>query len=124
MKRTYEEVLSSTIGGRLLLQFKNEMMECITVPNSMLPESMRDNRTLDGRSLASLNKKCEERDALTPHQIEKAAKAERVRKYAAQLEANGSFEYDENELLLNEKQITFCTVAVRAGMMDFDDMED
>ena len=121
MKRTYDEVLSSTVGGRLLMEFKKELFECITVPNSSLPESMRDNRSLDGRTLASLIKKCEKRDALTPHQIEKAEKAKRIQKYAAQMESEGEFTYDEDEDRLYAKTVAFCTHAVRAGMMDLDD---
>ena len=120
-KRTYDEVLSSTIGGRLLIQFKEELLECVTVPNRCLPESMRDNRSLDGRTLASLLKKCEKRDALTPHQIEKAEKAKRMQKYAEQMERDGEFTYDEDEDRLYAKTVTFCTHAVRAGMMELDD---
>ena len=119
------EVLAQTEGGRLLMQFKDELFDCLVVPNSWLPEEMRDRRT-SGRTLNSLNKKCEKRDALTPHQIEKMEKARRIASYAAQLEKSESFEYDVDEDRLNDKMITFCSHAVRAGMMELDpeDFED
>lgn len=92
---TYNEVLSRTVGGRILMQFKDELFECITVPNNCLPEDMRDNRSLDGRTLASLKRKCDKRDEPTPHQKDKAEKAARIARYAEQVASSEEITYDE-----------------------------
>lgn len=108
-----------TPGGKLVLELGRQMKESIFVPNSQLPRKFH-NRKTGGRTLAQLDQLCEKRDSLTPHQIEKAEKAKRVRAYSLQMELNGVFTYDEDERLLNEKIVNFCTLAVRAGMMELD----
>ena len=109
----------STPGGQLVLELGRQMRESIVVPNSYLPESYR-NRKTGGRTLAQLDKICEKRNAPTPHLIEIAEMAKRIQAYSLQLEMNGSFVYDENERLLNEKIVNFCVRAVQVGMMEID----
>lgn len=90
-----DEVLSRTIGGRLLMQFKNELFECITVPNECLPADLRDNRSLDGRTLASINAKLDKRAEPSEAAKEKAERQRRVALYTAQIEAGEEITHED-----------------------------
>lgn len=96
------EVLSRTIGGRLLMQFKDELFECIEVPNRSLPAHLRDNRT-SGRTLASINAKLDKREQPSEAASEKAERLRRVALYTAQIEAGAEEITYEPEVLFTKK---------------------
>ena len=81
-----------------------------------------DNRT-DRTSLDGIANRVERENAPTQHELDKAAKAERIAVYAAQIADGGEIEYDVDERRLNNNMIQFCGHAVRAGFMDADDFE-
>ena len=84
------------------MQFKNELFECITVPNELLPEGLRDNRTLDGRTLASINKILDKRSEPSEAAKEKAERLRRVQIYSAQIDAGQEISY-EPEVVFTKK---------------------
>ena len=53
----------------------------------------------------------------------KAEKAERVKKYAEQYEAEGRFDYDVNEHRQYHNEQSFCTGLMKAGLLEADDFE-
>ena len=109
-----------TIGGQLLEQLREDIMQCVEVPNDMLPEEYHNNR--DGvRTLADLDSMYRESNEPSQHVLDKAAKAERCEKYRQQWEANGSIEYDVDEYRLHKNELAFVEAAVKAGWMELDD---
>ena len=110
----------NTIGGQLLEQLRQDIVNCIEVPNDMLPEEYHNNR--DGvRTLAELDSMYQESNEPSQHVLDKAAKAERCEKYRQQWEANGSIEYDVDEYRLHKNELAFVEAAVKAGWMELDD---
>ena len=100
-----------------------EIMNCkIESTLDLDAEKYGDNRT-DRTSLDGIANRVERENAPTQHQLDKAAKADRIAVYAAQIAAGGEIEYDVDERRLNNAQIQFCGHAVRAGFMDADDFE-
>ena len=84
-------------GYELLAQFEKEIKECFTVPNNLLPEEFQDNRMVyEQVSLATLEKKCDERDqikSISAEQEDSIERAKRVQIYREQLERTGKIEY-------------------------------
>ena len=110
----------NTIGGQLLEQLRQDIVNCIEVPNDMLPEEYHNNR--DGvRTLAELDSMYQESSEPSQHVLDKAAKAERCEKYRQQWEANGSIEYDVDEYRLHKNELAFAEAAVKAGWIELDD---
>ena len=100
-----------------------EIMNCkIESTLGLDAEKYGDNRT-DRTSLDGIANRVERENAPSQHQLDKAAKADRIAVYAAQIAAGGEIEYDVDERRLNNAQIQFCGHAVRAGFMDADDFE-
>mgnify|MGYP001040454199 CR=1 FL=1 len=111
----------NTIGGKLLAQLRLDIMEMIEVPNSMLPEAYQHKRD-GGRSLADLDAMMQPvYDGPSDHQIEKAEKAERVKKYRQQWEENGTIEYDIDEYKLHRYELAFVKGAEDAGWIEVED---
>ena len=108
----------NTIGGKLLAQLRQDFMEVIEVPNSMLPEKYHNNR--DGiRTLAELDvMSTPKSEILSEHQIEKSEKAKRVEKYRQQWEENETIEYDVDEYKLHRHQLAFVKSAENAGWIE------
>ena len=118
--KTMSYEFSNTVGGKLLAELRDAVMECIEVPNHLLPEEYRNNR--DGvRTLAELEAMHSEATQPSQHQLDKAAKAERCEKYRKQWEANESIEYDVDEDRLYKNELTFCKLADEAGWIELDD---
>ena len=84
-------------GYELLAQFEKEIKECFTVPNNLLPEEFQDNRMVyEQVSLATLERKCDERDkikSISAEQEDSIERAKRVQIYREQLERTGKIEY-------------------------------
>lgn len=129
-----------TVSGRLLASFRNELLECIVVPNSLLPEDFQ-NQVSGCRTLAQLEKICDKRDGeYTAHQKLKATKARNIEKLARQVEAmsrhneRGDFvdiehaldynecEIDESKLYQNE--FALVSGMINSGMIDADDLSE
>ena len=72
-------------GYELLAQYEKQIKECFTVPNELLPEEFRDNRS-DSVSLADVERKCDARDRCTLSSFEEEAieRAKRVQAYRSQ----------------------------------------
>jgi len=85
-----------TIGGQLVEQYRQALMEAIEVPNHMLPEEYRNEKT-GLRSLAELDTIHTKECGPTQHQIDKAAKAQRVENYRQQWEDSETIEYDVDD---------------------------
>ena len=65
-------------GYELLAQFEKEIKECFTVPNNLLPEEFQDNRMVyEQVSLATLERKCDERDKIKSISAEQEDSIER-----------------------------------------------
>ena len=79
-------------GYELLEKFQEQLKECIYVSNDKLPDEFRDNRT-DGVSLATLEKKCDERDRLSDFERDRTERARRVEVYAEQVATTGEISY-------------------------------
>ena len=119
-RETMSYKFEDTIGGQLLEQLREDIMQCFEVPNDMLPEEYHNNR--DGvRTLADLDSMYRESNEPSQHVLDKAAKAERCEKYRQQWEANGSIEYDVDEYRLHKNELAFVEAAVKAGWMELDD---
>ena len=119
-RETMSYKFENTIGGQLLAELRDAIMECVEVPNDLLPEEYRNNR--DGvRTLAELEAMHSEATQPSQHQLDKAAKAERCEKYRKQWEANESIEYDVDEDRLYKNELTFCKLASDAGWIELDD---
>jgi len=83
-------------GYELLAEYEKQIKECFTVPNNILPEEFQDNRMVyDQVSLATLEKKCDERDRSTLSSFEEEAieRAKRVQIYADQVQRGKEIEY-------------------------------
>ena len=83
-------------GYELLAEYKKQIKECFTVPNNLLPEEFQDNRMVyDQVSLATLERKCDERDrsTLSSFEEESIERAKRVQAYRSQLEQHGEISY-------------------------------
>ena len=83
-------------GYELLAQFEKEIKECFTVPNNLLPEEFQDNRMVyDQVSLATIEKKCDERDRCTLSSFEEESieRAKRVQIYREQMQRGEEIKY-------------------------------
>ena len=83
-------------GYELLAQFEKEIKECFTVPNNLLPEEFQDNRMVyDQVSLATIEKKCDERDRCTLSSFEEESieRAKRVQIYREQIQRGEEIKY-------------------------------
>ena len=81
-------------GYELLAQYEKQIKECFTVPNELLPEEFRDNRT-DCVSLADVERKCDARDRCTLSDFEEneIERAKRVQIYRDQIERGLEIDY-------------------------------
>jgi hypothetical protein len=128
----------NTPSGKLLAEFRTAILECITVPNHLLPEEFHDHKSGE-RTLARLEELCDERDGITEHVKLKALKARNIEKLAAQVEAktirnaHGDFvdldselDYSDNEcdeLQLHKNQMALVGGMFNSGMIDAEDLE-
>jgi hypothetical protein len=79
-------------GYELMDLYNKQVKECIYVSNEMLPDEFQDHRT-DGVTLATLEKKCDERDRLSDFERDRAERARRVEVYREQLSTTGEISY-------------------------------
>jgi len=127
----------NTPSGKLLAEFRTAILECITVPNHLLPEEFHDHKSGE-RTLARLEELCDERDGITEHVKLKALKARNIEKLAAQVEAktirngHGDFvdldselDYSNNEVdepALQRNMMALVGGMVNGGIIDADDL--
>ena len=125
----------------MLKELEVAVLECIVVPNDMLPESFHDD-VRGGRTLARLDEMCEDiADGETAHQKAKAAKARNVEKLRKQVEEKSIFtthkggtdfvdlseglDYSDNEadeVQLHKNMMAMVGGMVNSGMIDADDL--
>ena len=125
----------------MLKELEVAVMECIVVPNDMLPESFHED-VRGGRTLARLDEMCEDiADGETAHQKAKAAKARNVEKLRKQVEEKSIFtthkggtdfvdlseglDYSDNEadeVQLHKNMMAMVGGMVNSGMIDADDL--
>lgn len=129
----------NTPSGKLLAEFRTAILECITVPNHLLPEEFHDHKSGE-RTLARLDELCDERDGITEHVKLKALKARNIEKLAAQVEAktirngHGDFvdldselDYSDNEcdeIQLHKNHMALVGGMVNGGLIDAEDLEE
>jgi len=126
---------------QMLKELEVAVLECIVVPNDMLPESFHDD-VRGGRTLARLDEMCEDiADGETAHQKAKAAKARNVEKLRKQVEEKSIFtthkggtdfvdlseglDYSDNEadeVQLHKNMMAMVGGMVNSGMIDADDL--
>jgi hypothetical protein len=94
---------------QMLAELDVAVKECIVIPNAWLPEEYHEN-CVGGRTLAELEKVCDNRDEISQHVKTKALKAENIKNYRKQVEENGKFEYNghTDELQLHRNQMAMC----------------
>ena len=109
-----------TIGGQLVEQYRQALMEAIEVPNHMLAEEYRNEKT-GLRSLAKLDTMHTKEHGPTQHQIDKTAKAKRVEKYRQQWENNETIKYDVDDGRQYRIEVAFVKGAVENGWVEIDD---
>ena len=128
----------NTPSGKLLAEFRTAILECITVPNHLLPEEFHDHKSGE-RTLARLEELCDERDGNTEFRKLKELKARNIERLAAQVEAktirnaHGDFvdldselDYSDNEcdeLQLHKNQMALVGGMFNSGMIDAEDLE-
>ncbi len=105
---------ADTIGGKLLAEYRKELMDCLVWSNDVLPEEYQNHRD-GGRSLTELEAIHIEETKPSQHQLDKAAKAERIEKYRQQWADNGTIEYDVDDNRLYRFQTAFVKSAMSAG---------
>jgi hypothetical protein len=114
---------------QMLAELDVAVKECIVVPNEWLPKEWHDD-TVGGRTLARLEKECDERDETSEHVKLKALKArniERLRKQVTGHDIDCELDYSENEtdeLQLHRNEIAFVSGMVNSGMIDAEDLEE
>lgn len=130
----------NTPSGKLLAEFSQAIRECITVPNHLLPEELRD-EVRGGRTLARLEELCDKRDGLTEHVKKQAIKARNIEKLRKQVEEksiyrthkggtdfvdlDGELDYSDNEmddLQLTKNMQALVGGMVNGGLIDADDL--
>jgi hypothetical protein len=79
-------------GYELFAQLDELLKDCIYVSNECLPDEFQDHRT-DGVTLATLEKKCDQRDRLSDFERNRAERARRVEVYREQLSTTGEISY-------------------------------
>ena len=130
----------NTPSGKLLAEFAQAIRECITVPNHLLPEELRDD-VRGCRTLARLEELCYKRDGVTEHTKKQAIKARNIEKLRKQFEAkaqyhthkggtdfvdlDSEFDYSDNEcddLQLTKNMQALVGGMVNGGLIDADDL--
>ena len=130
----------NTPSGKLLAEFRTAILECITVPNHLLPAELHD-EVRGGRTLKRLEELCDKRDGITEHTKKQDAKARNIEKLRKQFEAkaqyhthkggtdfvdlDSEFDYSDNEcdeLQLHKNQIALVSGMVNGGVIEADDL--
>ncbi len=76
-----------------LRDLEQATLECLEVPNEILPEEFHNNKT-GYVGLDKIDKVCNNRDGISDYEKEKAEKARRVELYRNQVENNGEICYE------------------------------
>ena len=106
---------------KMFAELDAAIMECIWVPNDLLPEDYQDNRE-GGRTLDRIQEVYEnEVEPSLEYQRVKAAKAKRLAKYAAEYAETGKFTYDVDEGRQYNNEQSFCNGLIGGGILDADD---
>ena len=113
---------------QMLADLDVAISECLIIPNEWLPSEWHDD-VRGGRTLARLEKECDERDETSEHVKLKALKArniERLRKQVTGHDIDCELDYSENEtdeLQLHKNEIAMVTGMLNGGMIDVSDLE-
>ena len=114
---------------QMLADLDVAISECLVIPNEWLPEEWH-NETDGGRTLARLEKECDERDEESEHVKLKALKArniERLRKQVTGHDIDCELDYSENEtdkLQLHRNEMAFVGGMLNSGMIEASDLEE
>ena len=114
---------------QMLADLDVAISECLIIPNEWLPSEWHDD-VRGGRTLARLEKECDERDETSEHVKLKALKArniERLRKQVTGHDIDCELDYSENEtdeLQLHKNEIAMVTGMLNGGMIDVSDLEE
>ena len=127
----------NTPSGKLLAEFRTAILECITVPNHLLPAELHDD-VRGCRTLARLEELCDKRDGVTEHTKQKDIKARNIERLRKQVEATSRFnergdfidlehglDYSDNEcddLQLTKNMQALVGGMVNGGLIDADDL--
>jgi hypothetical protein len=107
-----------------LQALENAVAECIEIPNEWLPKEYH-NGVSGCRTVGNLNRILDKRDGITDHKKRKAIKAENIKKYAAQIDTCGEFDYngktDHDQMYRNE--LAFVEAMIQGGQIYIDDFE-
>ena len=87
--------------AQIIADMQKEFDNCIEIPNEWLPKEYRNDK-FDGRTVAELNALCDAEEkvetmGLSQHELDRKHRAKMVKIYAAQMEQNGSFEYEQED---------------------------
>ena len=110
----------NTVGGKLVKELKSAFLDCIVVPNHLLPVEFHD-KVRGGRAIIRLDQMCDKRDDVTEHRNLKSFKAENIENYRKQYEENESFEYNGHvdELQLYKNQLAMSNACKLINEDDF-----
>lgn len=126
---------------QMFVELSKAVRESFDVLNDHLPAEYVDNRSNNNSdpnqrrtSLQFIHTRHKKLAPKGPskHEIEKAEKARRIKLYAAQVVLNEKgeshppeegFTYEVDEHKQYQRELQFCAGAVRAGWMNFDDVE-
>ena len=106
---------------QMLADLETATMECLWIPNDLLPERYPADRE-GGRTLARSQEVYAR--AVAPnleYQRIQAEKAKRVAKYAAEYAERGEFDYDVDPDMQYKNEQSFCNGLIRGGILDSDD---
>jgi hypothetical protein len=125
--RQFETVVTcNPETNALFAQLDQDIAECFLVPNSKIGADFQDKRG-DFTSLKSVESKATRAvKRESKYRALKNEKTKRVAELRAQWEANPDqpLQYRENERMLNNKMIAFCSAAVKSGFMSFEDEDE
>ena len=106
---------------QMLADLETATMECLWIPNDLLPERYHDDRE-GGRTLDRIQEVYErEVEPNLEYQRIQAEKAKRVAKYAAEYAERGEFDYDVDPDMQYKNEQSFCNGLIRGGVLDADD---
>lgn len=108
--------------NNLIADLNRAIEKAIDVPNSLLPVEFHSQRGY--RSLSAIKRIAKIKDEVeSKHKKEKREKAARILSYSVSVSKGEEITYLIDEDKLYAKQLTFCNVAVKMGLLDSDDFD-
>ena len=103
---------------QMLADLETATMECLWIPNDLLPERYHDDRE-GGRTLDRIQEVYErEVEPNLEYQRIQAEKGTRVAKYASEYAERGEFDYDVDPDMQYKNEQSFCNGLIRGGILD------